>query len=103
MKLQDPWSDWLFKRRHGKRESSARRIVLPSLERARDRILAAASLVPGERVLDVGTGDGLLAFDALPDVSPGGSVLGTDLSHAAVDRCRGWAEEYGLNPPAEEY
>jgi protein-L-isoaspartate(D-aspartate) O-methyltransferase len=46
-------------------------------------------LVPGARVLDVGSGSGFLAAAMAVMVSPGGTVLGVDKHAALVERSRG--------------
>lgn len=48
------------------------------------QLMAAADLRPGERVLDVGTGGGGSAIEAARRVSPGGEVLGVDISEALL-------------------
>ncbi len=46
------------------------------LAEAQATLLASVSLAPGERVLDVACGTGLVAFDAARPVGPDGRVLG---------------------------
>ena len=55
-----------------------------------DDLIAAAALQPGERVLDVACGTGLLARRAAERVGRSGSVAGSDIHPAmlAVARCR---------------
>ena len=48
-------------------------------------LLADAALAPGERVLDVACGTGLVGFAAARAVGAGGRVVGVDLSGAMVD------------------
>jgi ubiquinone/menaquinone biosynthesis C-methylase UbiE len=48
-------------------------------------LLAAAALAPGEQVLDVACGTGLIAFQAAAAVGALGSVLGVDLSGRMVE------------------
>jgi ubiquinone/menaquinone biosynthesis C-methylase UbiE len=55
------------------------------LASARTQLLESASLVPGERVLDVACGTGLVTFCAAQTVGPTGQVLGTDLSGRMVE------------------
>jgi SAM-dependent methyltransferase len=42
--------------------------------------LALARLLPGERVLDLGSGSGMDVFAAAAQVGPGGSVVGVDIT-----------------------
>ena len=56
-------------------------------------LVAWASLAPGERVLDVACGTGLVAFAAARAVGPDGRVLGIDLSGQMVDAARQRAGE----------
>jgi arsenite methyltransferase len=53
---------------------------LSSLRRLPDRVLAAARIRPGDTVLDVGAGDGLIAFGALDFVDTTGVVIFGDVS-----------------------
>jgi ubiquinone/menaquinone biosynthesis C-methylase UbiE len=58
-------------------------------------MLAMAAIQPGERVLDVACGTGLVTFAALEMAGPSGYVLGTDISDEMVARCRARAESFG--------
>lgn len=51
-------------------------------------LLAAASVKPGERVLDVGCGCGGLAFAIARQVGPAGGVLGVDVAAAMLALAR---------------
>jgi SAM-dependent methyltransferase len=86
------WSRWLlhtrFRGPHGKE-------ALDFLSAVRDRVLDRARLRPGDFVLDVGSGDGLLAFGALARVAPGGLVVIDDVSQDALDACTRVAEQAG--------
>ena len=50
--------------------------------------MACAGLLPGERVLDVACGTGIIALDAAARVSPGGDVVGVDLSGRMIEAAR---------------
>jgi SAM-dependent methyltransferase len=45
-----------------------------------EQVIARATLRPGQRVLDLGTGTGSVAIRAASLVAPGGQILGVDLS-----------------------
>lgn len=63
---------------------------------ARERLFALASLRPGEHVLDVACGTGLVTFPAAEAVTPRGRVVGTDISDAMVQAVRAEAARRGL-------
>ena len=58
--------------------------------------LRAAGIAPGMRVLDVGSGTGVVAFHAAELVGPSGQVTGTDLAPAAVAAANEAAAARGL-------
>lgn len=60
------------------------------------RMVELARLKPGQRVVDVGCGDGVVARAALARVTPGGSVHGVDPDAGAIERGRS-ARESGLS------
>jgi SAM-dependent methyltransferase len=66
-----------------------------SLRNYRAAINAAAAVVDGERVLDVGCGNGQTSLDAAA-ATPTGSVLGVDLSGPMLERARERARAAGL-------
>ena len=53
-----------------------------------DRLIAAAEPKPGDRVVDVGCGCGATTIDFAARVSPGGEVLGLDISEPMLGRAR---------------
>jgi len=61
------------------------RLWQAQLAGAQAELLASASLSPGQRVLDVACGTGLVAFDAARAVGSGGRVLGIDLSGQMIE------------------
>jgi arsenite methyltransferase len=69
---------------------------LKDLARMRDRVLDDAALEGGEVLLDVGAGDGLIAFGALDRVGAHGRVIFSDLSQDLLEHARGLAEAAGV-------
>ena len=93
--FQDRWSRWLLHDRFGGDEVALQR-TLEFLEPIRDRVLAAARISPGDAVVDVGCGDGLLGFGALFLVGDTGGVVFADVSEELLDQCRAIAAELGM-------
>ncbi|MER7281924.1 class I SAM-dependent methyltransferase [Dactylosporangium sp. NPDC000244] len=62
-----------------------------------ERLLRAAGLGPGMRVLDVGSGSGDVALLAASLVGPAGSVVGVDVDPAVLTVARGRARALGLD------
>jgi ubiquinone/menaquinone biosynthesis C-methylase UbiE len=75
--------------------SSYERYWQDQLAPAQDRLLELADLQPGERVLDVACGTGLVTFRAAALVGPAGTVLATDISDAMVTRLTEQAARLG--------
>jgi len=67
------------------------------LRPAQELLLRKASLAPGEKVLDIACGTGLVTLPAAAAVAPGGSVTGTDISQAMVDGLKALAAARGLD------
>ena len=66
------------------------------VEPAQLRLLELADLQPGERVLDIACGTGLVTFPAAEAVGPDGTVVGTDISETMVEDARTQAAERGI-------
>jgi len=66
----------------------------------RDRILDRAEIQPGDVILDVGAGQGLLGLEALGRTGPAGSVIFSDISQAALDDCRAEVARLSLSDRA---
>ena len=92
---QDHWAQWLLKRRFGGDAASTgeRAQFMERLLRVRDQILDRSALAPGETLLDVGCGDGLIGFGAL--ARRAGTVFFSDVSADLIAVCRSAAMELG--------
>jgi ubiquinone/menaquinone biosynthesis C-methylase UbiE len=66
------------------------------LRPAQDRLLDMAALRPGERVVDIACGTGLVALRAAAAVGPSGHVLATDISARMIELLDDHARRLGL-------
>jgi len=82
--------------RHRDDEAPRERRLTTFLYPLRKDLLDRARLKPDETVLDVGTGDGLIAFGALERVGATGRVIFSDISQDLLDRCREAVAAEGL-------
>jgi ubiquinone/menaquinone biosynthesis C-methylase UbiE len=88
----DSWASWLLHRRDGD-DPEQRVKAFEHLVPIRNRVLDNARLQPGEVLLDVGAGDGLIAFGALERVGLGGRVIASDVSSDLIGVARNIAIE----------
>lgn len=89
----DIWSEWLLRGRFGSDPARAQ-AVLDYLHPVRDRVLDNAALAENATLLDVGCGDGLIAFGALRRW-PSARVIFSDISRPLLDQARQLAEQAG--------
>lgn len=102
----DRWADWIRTRRTGG-DTAYEAGMLEQLAVVRDRVLDNADLERGETLVDVGCGNGLIAFGAL-DRGAARVVL-TDISSPLLEESRTLAGELGalercefLQAPADD-
>ena len=60
------------------------------------RILDALKPAPGERVIDVGCGNGALSLAVAPRLMPGGETVGVDIATPMLERARQRALDAGI-------
>jgi SAM-dependent methyltransferase len=82
---RDRWAEWILERRFGGDAALAEE-ALVHLRAVRDRVLDGADLRAGETLLDVGCGDGLIAFGALERGAA--RVIFSDISDDLLDVSR---------------
>ena len=92
----DRWHRWLLDVRFGGDPAARQEVLTGFLYPVRDEVLDRARLRPGETLLDVGTGDGLIAFGALDRLGPSGQVIFSDISRDLLDHCREAARAQGV-------
>jgi len=94
-RLQDKWAHWLLQKRHGG-DIEMQKTMLTFLGQIRDKLLQNAKIEEGNTVLDVGAGDGLIAFGALDQIGKQGKVIFSDISQDLLDHCQSLAEKLGI-------
>ena len=92
----DRWHRWLLEGRFGGDAAAREKDLAEFLYPVRDAVLDRARLAPGQTLLDVGTGDGLIAFGALERLGPSGRVIFSDISQGLLDLCRAAASAEGV-------
>jgi arsenite methyltransferase len=92
--VSDHWAEWIRRRRTGG-DAQYEQIVLAELAKVRDRVLDNAELQGGETLLDVGCGNGLIAFGALERGAA--EVVFADISGPLLEDCRELAAAAGLS------
>lgn len=96
----DEWAGWVLSRSHAG-DAAQKRRSLDYLEPIRDRVLTNAQLGSGHVALDVGTGDGLIGFGAIPLVGDSGRVIFSDVSADLLAHCRAVVEDAGWTDRAQ--
>ena len=92
---RDMWSEWLLHRRFGGDQDALQEALTKYLYPWRDKILSHANMGEGETLLDVGCGDGLIAFGALEKVSTS-RVIFSDISQDLLDHAQALAREMNV-------
>lgn len=91
--MPDRWAEWLADRRFGG-DPEVRCRFTERLAKRRDEILDNGGLSSGETLLDVGCGEGLVAFGALERGA--GTVVFSDISEDLLAFCRDAAGDLGV-------
>ena len=91
---QDIWSRWLLNRRFGGDPERLTQ-VLDYLYPVRDKVLSHINLEGGRTLLDVGCGDGLIAFGALEKFETG-QVIFSDISDDLLHHVQSLARNMNL-------
>jgi ubiquinone/menaquinone biosynthesis C-methylase UbiE len=90
----DRWTHWLSERRFGGDEETKARTFANLLNPLREAVLDGAEPIAGATVLDVGCGDGLIAFGALDRGAA--DVVFADISRDLLEECERLADAAGI-------
>lgn len=90
------WARWLLEGRFGD-QARSRDDALRQLAEIRDTVLRGARLRPGDVLLDVGCGDGLVGIGALAHLGHQGRVIFSDISEELLERCRTLTGDLGAS------
>jgi ubiquinone/menaquinone biosynthesis C-methylase UbiE len=74
----------------------------PDVVRQREETISALLPQPGERILDIGCGPGLLIEDIAERVAPAGQVTGVDIAHSMLELARRRCARFGTGVTIEE-
>ena len=92
----DRWHRWLLDVRFGGDAAARQQDLTSYLYPVRNVVLDRARLQHDDALLDVGAGDGLIAFGALERLGPSGQVVFSDVSADLIEHCRKAATAEGL-------
>src|ERR1041385_998243 len=92
---QDIWTQWLLHRRFGGNADMMKK-MFDLLYPIRDRVLSHVQLKEHETLLDVGCGDGLIAFGALEKFEKC-RVIFSDISQDLLDHVQALARDMNLS------
>jgi arsenite methyltransferase len=92
---RDIWSRWLLERRFGGDRATMQTSLTNYLYPWRDKLLSHAKLQKDETLLDVGCGDGLIAFGALEKVNTS-RVIFSDISQDLLEHAHSLAQEMNV-------
>jgi arsenite methyltransferase len=91
----DLWSDWLLHHRHGD-DPSRREQVSADVLGYVDHVLDGARLTTDMTLLDIGTGDGAVAFRAIERIGPSLRAVLTDISDHLLSHAADLAVQKGM-------
>lgn len=91
----DPWSEWLLHLRHADDPAYAK-VVQTAVEAYAERVLDAARLTAGMTFVDVGAGEGLLAFRAIERIGASLRAILTDVSAPLLAHAKAAAVRRGV-------
>jgi ubiquinone/menaquinone biosynthesis C-methylase UbiE len=92
----DKWHSWLLERRFAgdaKRKEASQAFY----NWVASEVVTNAAIQPGETLLDVGAGEGLIAFSALDSIGSDGRIIISDISQPLLDHCKTVVADCGFD------
>lgn len=99
--LVKTWTDWLLNSRFSYMNETQKQQSLLWLIDVRDKIIERAKLQPGDTIIDIGSGTGLLAFGAHMALNGDGRFIVSDAFADCVDACERIAKHAGVDSNME--
>ncbi len=96
-KVIETWTQWLKNSRFSYMTEEQKNQTINWLMLVRDRILDNAKIKANDILIDIGTGTGLLAFEAHNKLKESGKVIFADSARDCLDECKRIAEDCGIN------
>ena len=93
--ISDLWSQWLLRGRYAD-DAQFRQAVSAAVDRYVERLLDGAQLQAGQTLVDVGTGEGVVAFRAIERIGAELRVWLTDVSEPILRHAETQAVERGV-------
>jgi ubiquinone/menaquinone biosynthesis C-methylase UbiE len=90
------WTQWLKESRFSALSEEQKEQTLRWLESVRDVLIGNAQIKPGEIVIDIGTGTGLMATKALEVLNGTGEVIFSDKFEDCLVSCKEQLEKMGI-------
>lgn len=92
---EDPWYEWLLYLRHAN-DPLEHQAICEETDRYASRVVSGAFLAPGMTLVDVGTGDGLIALKAIAQIGASLNVILTDISTPLLEHAQANASRLGV-------
>ncbi len=100
-KIIETWTQWLKNSRFAYMTEEQKNQTINWLMLVRDRILNNAKIKKNDTLIDIGTGTGLLAFEACNKLKESGKVIFADSAQDCLDECKRISKDCGINKNVE--
>ncbi len=95
------WSEWLKKTRFSYMDENQLTQTMNWLGAVRDIVLTNAEIKPDDKVIDIGTGTGLLAFGVMEKLNENGKIIFSDKFEDCLIECQNLIKTLEIKPKVE--